>query len=82
MNDNNTRMPWNNDILNIINIASFLLSIQNLQLNQQDLSNNHLEEHLLKQDEILHKQNEEYLTKIIEQNEKLLTILGGNKNED
>nr|DAW20986.1 MAG TPA: hypothetical protein [Caudoviricetes sp.] len=80
--NNETKMPWNYDILNIISIASYLLSIQNLQLNQQDLSNNHLEEHLLKQDEILHKQNEEYLSKIIEQNEKIIKLLKGGKNED
>lgn len=80
--NNDTKMPWNYDILNIISIASYLLSIQNLQLNQQDLSNNHLEEHLLKQDEILHKQNEEYLSKIIEQNEKIIKLLKGGKNED
>ena len=79
--NNETKMPWNYDILNIISIASYLLSIQNLQLNQQDLSNNHLEEHLLKQDEILHKQNEEYLSKIIEQNELLIKLLKGGKNE-
>lgn len=77
--NNDTKMPWNYDILNIISIASYLLSIQNLQLNQQDLSNNHLEEHLLKQDEILHKQNEEYLTKIIEQNDEILKLLKGGK---
>lgn len=80
--NNETKMPWNYDILNIITIASYLLSIQNLQLNQQDLSNNHLEEHLLKQDKILHKQNEEYLSKIIKQNEEILKLLKGGKNED
>lgn len=80
--NNETKMPWNYDILNIISIASYLLSIQNLQLNQQDLSNNHLEEHLLKQDEILHKQNEEYLSKIIEQNEEIIKLLKGGKNEN
>ena len=80
--NNETKMPWNYDILNIISIASYLLSIQNLQLNQQDLSNNHLEEHLLKQDEILHKQNKEYLSKIIEQNEEIIKLLKGGKNEN
>lgn len=80
--NNETKMPWNYDVLNIISIASYLLSIQNLQLNQQDLSNNHLEEHLLKQDEILHKQNEEYLSKIIKQNEEIIKLLKGGKNEN
>lgn len=78
--NNETKMPWNYDILNIISIASYLLSIQNLQLNQQDLTNNKLNEHLHEQDKILHEQNEEYLSKIIKQNDEILTLLrGGNK---
>lgn len=80
--NNNAQMPWNYDILNIISIASYLLSIQNLQLNQQDLTNNKLNEHLQEQDKILHEQNEKYLSKIIQQNEELLNLLKGGKNED
>lgn len=79
---NETKMPWNYDILNIISIASYLLSIQNLQLNQQDLSNNNLNEHLQEQDKILHEQNEKYLNKIIMQNEEILRLLKGGKNEN
>lgn len=79
---NETKMPWNYDILNIISIASYLLSIQNLQLNQQDLSNNNLNEHLQEQDKILLEQNEKYLNKIIEQNEEILKLLKGGKNEN
>ena len=78
--NNETKMPWNYDVLNIISIASYLLSIQNLQLNQQDLSNNKLNEHLQEQDKILLEQNEKYLSKIIQQNDELLKLLkGGNK---
>lgn len=80
--NNETKMPWNYDILNIISIASYLLSIQNLQLNQQDLSNNNLNDHLQEQDKILHEQNEKYLSKIIEQNELLIKLLKGGKNEN
>lgn len=80
--NNETKMPWNYDILNIISIASYLLSIQNLQLNQQDLSNNNLNEHLQEQDKILHEQNEKYLNKIIMQNEEILRLLKGGKNEN
>lgn len=80
--NNETKMPWNYDILNIISIASYLLSIQNLQLNKQDLTNNKLNEHLQEQDKILHEQNEKYLSKIIQQNEELLNLLKGGKNED
>ncbi len=80
--NNETKMPWNYDVLNIISIASYLLSIQNLQLNQKDLTNNTLNEHLHEQDKILHEQNEIYLSKIIEQNEELLKLLKGGKNEN
>lgn len=80
--NNETKMPWNYDILNIISIASYLLSIQNLQLNQQDLSNNNLNEHLQEQDKILSEQNEKYLSKIIKQNEEILRLLEGGKNEN
>ena len=75
--NNETKMPWNYDILNIISIASYLLSIQNLQLNQKDLTNNTLNEHLQKQDKILHEQNEKYLSKIIKQNEEIIKLLKG-----
>lgn len=80
--NNETKMPWNYDVLNIISIASYLLSIQNLQLNQQDLSNNKLNEHLQEQDKILLEQNEKYLSKIIQQNEEILTLLKGGKYEN
>lgn len=80
--NNNTQMPWNYDILNIIAIASYLLSVQNLQLNQKQTSNDELNEHLQKQDDILQEQNEKYLLKIIQQNEELLKLLKGGKNEN
>ena len=80
--NNETKMPWNYDILNIISIASYLLSIQNLQLNQQQASNDDINKHLQDQDEILHEQNKRYLTKIIQQNEEILTLLKGGKNEN
>lgn len=80
--NNNTQMPWNYDILNIIAIASYLLSVQNLQLNQKQTSNDDLNEHLQKQDDILQEQNEKYLLKIIQQNEELLKLLKGGKNEN
>lgn len=80
--NNETKMPWNYDILNIISIASYLLSIQNLQLNQQQTSNDDINKHLQEQDEILYEQNKRYLTKIIQQNEEILTLLKGGKNEN
>ena len=80
--NNETKMPWNYDILNIISIASYLLSIQNFQLNQQQTSNDDINKHLKDQDEMLYEQNGRYLTKIIQQNEEILTLLKGGKNEN
>ena len=77
--NNKTKMPWNYDILNIISIASYLLSIQNLQSNQQQISNDDLSKHLESQDRILQEQNEKYLKKIIEQNETIIKLLKGGK---
>ena len=77
--NNETKMPWNYDILNIISIASYLLSVQNLQLNQQQTSNDDINKHLQDQDEILHEQNERYLTKIIQQNEEIIELLKGGR---
>lgn len=73
--NNETKMPWNYDILNIISIASYLLSIQNLQLNQQQVSTNEIDKHLQEQDNILHEQNDRYLEKIIEQNKVIINLL-------
>lgn len=77
--NNETKMPWNYDILNIISIASYLLSIRNLQLNQRQASNDDLNKHLKEQDEILHEQNEMFFKKIIEQNEIIIKLLKGGK---
>lgn len=77
--NNETKMPWNYDILNIISIASYLLSIQNLQSNQHQISNDDLSKHLESQDRILQEQNEKYLKKIIEQNETIIKLLKGGK---
>lgn len=78
--NNETKMPWNYDVLNIISIASYLLSIQNLQLNTQQATNDDLNKHLREQDEILHEQNEKFLSKIIQQNEEIINLLKGANN--
>lgn len=79
MNNNNAQMPWNYDLLNIVTIASYLLSIQNLELNQKQTSNDTLDRHLEEQDKILHEQNEKYLETIVKQNEELINLLKGDK---
>lgn len=58
------------DILDIIAILSFIIGLDNLQENRQQSKTQEqiiksIEEHLKRQDDILHNQNEKYLNKII-----------------
>lgn len=80
MNDN-AQMPWNQDILNIVAIASYLISVENLSLNKQQTSTDELNKHLHEQDDILKEQNDRYLEKIIEQNNEIINILRGGQYE-
>lgn len=66
---------WLNYIANICQIIEF-------QMNITQLSNDDLMKHLLKQDNILDVQTNEYLKKIVEQNEQILKLLKGGKNEN
>lgn len=79
--NNNAQMPWNQDILNIIAIASYLISVENLSLNKQQTSTDELNKHLHEQDDILKEQNDRYLEKIIEQNNEIINILRGGQYE-
>lgn len=78
--NNNTVFNWNYDILNSIALVSFMIALQNLDLNLQQTKG--LDEHLKTQDGILNDQNETYLKKIIEQNEEIIELLKGGKNEN
>ena len=74
---NDTNLNWNNDLLNSMSVASFLISIRNLQLNEKEISNSELEKHMQEQDKILNEQNEKYLKTIIEQNLEIINLLKG-----
>lgn len=74
---NDTNLNWNNDLLNSMSVASFLISIRNLQLNEKEISNSELENHMQDQDKILQEQNEKYLKTIIEQNLEIINLLKG-----
>lgn len=74
---NDTNLNWNNDLLNSMSVASFLISIRNLQLNEKEISNEELEKHMQEQDKILQEQNEKYLKTIIEQNLEIINLLKG-----
>jgi hypothetical protein len=63
----------NLDFLDIISILSFLIGIENLKLNEEQV--NGLNKHLSKQDDILVKEQNEMLKKIIEQNKEIIKMI-------
>lgn len=73
----NTNFNWNDDVLNLMNALSFAIGLMNLELNQRQLSNESLDEHLKKQDNILDEQTNYYLKLIVEQNKEIINLLKG-----
>ena len=71
----NTNFNWDNDTLNLMSVLSYAISIFNMQLNLKQVSTDELNKHLEKQDDILNKQNMDYLEKIVKQNENILNGL-------
>lgn len=59
--------------LDILSVLSFIIGLQNLELNEQQVSN--LEQHLNHQDNQL-------LAKIIQQNEEIIQLLKERNNEN
>lgn len=57
--------------LDVLTVLSFIIGLQNLELNEKQVKS--LDEHLKEQDEKL-------LAKIIQQNEKIITLLEELKN--
>ena len=71
-------MNNNLEFLDILTILSFIIGIENLNLNIEQ--SNSLDEHLKQQDHILIEQQNEMLKTIIEQNNEIISLLkGGNK---
>lgn len=71
----NTNFNWDNDTLNLMSVLSYAIAIFNMQLNLKQVSTDELNKHLEKQDDILNKQNMDYLEKIVKQNENILNGL-------
>lgn len=67
----NKELTW----LDILTILSYLIGVQNLNLNEKQV--NDLDQHLQEQDDILIKQQNSMLKKIIEQNETIINLLKG-----
>lgn len=72
----------------LLGLLANVLQVANFQMNIQEVSNDELLKHLVKQDQVLDEQSKElqeqtniYLKKIIEQNKEIIRILKGEKNE-
>lgn len=70
-------MNDNLDLLDILTVLSFIIGIQNLELNIGQ--SNSLDKHLEQQDNILINEQNEMLKKIIEQNKEIIKLLKENR---
>lgn len=61
------------DFLDLLTIMSFIIGVQNLFLNEEQVSA--LDKHLSNQDHILKDQQFEMLEKIIKQNEEIIKLI-------
>ena len=63
---------YDNNSLLFLSVLANVLQIADYQMNISQLSNDDLMKHLLQQDNVLNDQTENYLKKIIEQNEIII----------
>lgn len=68
----------NLEFLDIINILSFIVGIENLKLNEEQARQ--LDKHLAEQDHILIEEQNAMLKTIIEQNEEIIKLLKEKNN--
>ena len=61
--------------LDVITILSFIIGVENVQLNEEQINN--LQEHLAQQDHILIEEQNEMLKTIIQQNQEIINLLKG-----
>lgn len=64
---------------NLLSLIADILQIANYQLNIEQTSNDQLMKELRNQDKILDEQTNNYLKKIIEQNQEIISLLKGDK---
>ena len=76
----------NYDFFFWLSVMANCCSLESYQMNQKQLSNDDLMEHLQKQDDVLEKQNQildeqttKYLKTIVDQNQKIINLLQGGK---
>ena len=68
---------FNNSFLDMISVIGFAISIYNLMLNEQQLSNDDVEREVQINRSKLDEQNDKYLETIIEQNNQIINLLKG-----
>lgn len=74
-------MNKNLEVLDIISVISFYITILNYEENLKQTSNNQLFKELQKQDDIMSKQIINKLKIIESQNQKIIELLKGENNE-
>lgn len=66
---------FNDEFLDMMSVISFAISIYNLMLNEQQLSNDDVAREVQINRGKLDEQNDKYLETIIEQNNKIISLL-------
>lgn len=66
---------FNDEFLDMISVIGFAISIYNLMLNEQQLSNDDVAREVQINRGKLDEQNDKYLETIIEQNNKIISLL-------
>lgn len=66
------------DLVSIIDLA---ISIYNLKLNEEQVSNDEIMEQAQKNEDKLELQNEKYLERIIKQNDEIINLMKGANHE-
>lgn len=74
MNDQQSGL-FNDSFLDMISVIGFAISIYNLMLNEQQLSNDDVAREVQINRGKLDEQNDKYLETIIEQNNKIINLL-------
>lgn len=68
---------FNNSFLDMMSVIGFAISIYNLMLNEQQLSNDDVAREVQINRGKLDEQNDKYLETIIEQNNQIINLLKG-----
>lgn len=77
MINNEDNRLFNNSFLDMISVIGFAVSIYNLMLNEQQLSNDDVAREVQINRSKLDEQNDKYLETIIEQNNQIINLLKG-----